>query len=106
MAGGFGTADLRLRDVTDATDVGPGTQRDVGPGLLPLWSLGQTFSTGLCYGWYYEKYRKLNNFMIICTQQLLSSQCSGSKFQPEKGPEGYCPIPQVCPSTPPNISVT
>lgn len=40
MAGGFGTAELRLRDVTD---VGPGSQRHAGSMLLPLGS----FSFGL-----------------------------------------------------------
>lgn len=71
MAGGFGTAELRLREVIDTTDVAPGAQRHVEPMLLPLWSLRVPFCFGLCYGWYHEKYRMLNSFMII-----LHTECS------------------------------
>lgn len=73
---GSGTDELRLRDVTDATDVGPGIQRDAGSVLLPLWSLSQPFTIGLCYGWYHKN---TGNWMV--SWWFVHSECSHLSIQ-------------------------
>lgn len=56
--------------------------------LLPSWSLRQPLSTGLWSGWHREKYRMLNNFIIICNIAGTLTSVSRIQIPAREGTQG------------------